>query len=348
MYADDDVERQIRAELSRVVDSARSRRSLSEHAERGDDDVTRRHLSELGILEAMLPDEPGRTGGRLRHVLAAVEEAAVGLVAPDLLPSALALWTGLAASWPGITQGEILSGPTTVAWPGVLAGAESVRRAAEDGSVTGRLGYVPGGLSAQHMVLVLPDPSGAVVSLVALDKARREPLQVLDRSRPAAVVELPSATTRELGRLSPADLTRLRSGWLAAIAADCLGGMRAAHDAAVGYARQRTAFGRSIGSFQAVRHRCADMFVDVETTRAVVRGAIAAVDEGGEDAPALSLAAASHAMDAFCRVAESSILVHGALGFTYECDAHFYARRAYSNAAWLGGVNALRAELATV
>jgi alkylation response protein AidB-like acyl-CoA dehydrogenase len=144
------------------------------------------------------------------------------------------------------------------------------------------------------------------------------------------------------------ELTRLRAAWLVAIAADCLGGMRAALDAALGYARQRSAFGRRIGSFQAVRHRCAEMFVDVETTRAIVRGAVAAVAEEGDDALALALTAASHAIDAFSRVAESSILVHGALGFTYECDAHFYARRAYSNAAWLGGVGRLQAELATV
>ncbi|MEO3858434.1 acyl-CoA dehydrogenase [Acrocarpospora sp. B8E8] len=344
MHADDDVEHQIRAELSRVVESARSRRSLRERTEGGDDDATRRQLSELGILDAMLPDGPGPAGGGLRHVLAAVEEAAVGLVAPDLLVSTLALWAGLAAQpRPGELR-QILLGPTAVAWPGVLAGAESVRQA--DRSVTGRLGYVPAGLSAQHLVLVLPDAAGAVVCLVTLDNARREALSVLDRSRPAAVLELRSAHTRELGRLSPAELTRLRAAWLVAIAADCLGGMRAAHDAAVGYARQRIAFGRSIGSFQAVRHRCADMFVDVETTRAVVRGAIDAVDEGGEDVAALALAAASHAMEAFSRVAESSILVHGALGFTYECDAHFYLRRSYSNAALTGGVDRLRAELA--
>jgi len=336
----DDVEHEVRAELTRIVGAARSRRSLRERTEGGDDDATRRQLGELGILDALLPDAPGG----LRLVLAAVEEVAVGLVAADLLASTLAVWTGLAAGpWPPIPPG-----PTAVAWPGFLAGPEPVRRAAGDGSVTGRLGYVPAGLSATHLVLVLPDSAGAAVCLVALDHTHRQPLAVADPSRPAAVVELRSAPARDLGHLSTVELDRLRAAWLVAVAADCLGGMRATHDAAVGYARQRTAFGRPIGGFQAVRHRCADMFVDVETTRAVVRGAVAAVDAGDGDALTLALAAASHAMDAFGRVAESSILVHGALGFTYECEAHFYARRAYGNAALLGGVDGLRAELATV
>lgn len=351
MDAVDDVERELRAEVSRVVESARSRRSLHERVEHGDDEVTRRQLGELDVLAAMLADEPELSGGRLRHVLAAVEEAAVGLVAGDLLPSALALWTALQAQpGDGPHQAELrtlLRPATAVAWPGVLAGAGPVSCPAKQGSVSGQLRYLPAGLSAEQLVLVLPDASDAVICLVALDGVRREPVPVADRSRPAAVVELASASARELGRLRGPRLNRLRAGWLTAVAADCLGGMRAAHDAALGYARERMAFRRSIGSFQAVRHRCAEMFVDVEATRAVVRGAIDAIDEGREDALVLALAAASHAVDAFGRVAEQSILVHGAVGFTYEGDAHFFARRAYSNAALVGGVDRLRAELAT-
>jgi alkylation response protein AidB-like acyl-CoA dehydrogenase len=197
-------------------------------------------------------------------------------------------------------------------------------------------------------VLVLPEDSGAVVWLVPIAGTNREPVKVLDPSRPAASLSFEASPASELDRLSTVDTARVRAGWLVAVAADCLGGMRAAHEAALEYARQRTAFGRSIGSFQAVRHRCADMFVDVEATRAVLRGAIAAVDDDSEDAPLLALAAASQAMDGFCRVADSAILVHGALGFTYECDAHFFARRAYSNAGLLGGVDGLRAELARI
>jgi alkylation response protein AidB-like acyl-CoA dehydrogenase len=349
VHADDDMEHQVRAEFSRVVDAARARGRLHERVEHGDDDVTRRQLGELGLLEAMLADQHGQPG--LRYALAGVEEAAAGLVAAELLVRTWALWAGLAASpSPAPIQGELtrmLLRPTAVAWPGVLAGPEPVARVARDGTVTGCLRYVPFGQTAEHLVLVLPDSSGAVVCAVPLAGARREPVAVADRSRPAATVDLRSAPSRDLGHLSTMELDRLRAAWLAAIAADCLGGMRSAHEAALRYARQRTAFGRAIGSFQAVRHRCADMFVDVEASRAVVRETVAAVDEGSADALVLALAAASHAMEAFVRVAESSILVHGALGFTYECDAHFYARRAYSNAALMGGVDRLHAELAT-
>jgi alkylation response protein AidB-like acyl-CoA dehydrogenase len=354
MGIDAEVERQVRAELSRIVGSARSRRRLAERIDHGDDAAVRRQLSELGLLEAVLPDGSGAADGGLELALLAVEEVAVGLVAPGLLASTLALWTALAAGpRPADSDPDprlTVAGAATVAWPGMLAGPEPVRPVAGEAALTGRLGYVPGGSTAEHLVLVWPQQGGtaAVVYLVGLDGAGREPLAVLDRSRPAAAVRLRSAPSRALGRLSGAALARLRAAWLVAVAADCLGGMRSALDAAVGYARERRAFGRSIGSFQAVRHRCAEMFVRVETVRAVVRGATEAVAEGDPEALTLALAAASHAMDAFCRVAEGSILVHGALGFTYECDAHFYARRAYANAALLGGVERLRAELVAV
>jgi len=330
----DDVEQEIRSRLARVVEEARGRRTLSERAERGDDETTRRQLAQLAILDA-----------DLRYVLAAVEEVAAGLLGADLLPSVLALRAALATDSP--ERQQILTHRTTAAWTGFLAGAGSLDVAA-DGSVTGRLGYVPDGSSATRLVAVLPDETGAAVHLVDIEDARRAPLAVLDLTRPAATVELRAARSWPLGRLPTVELEQVRAAWLVAVAADCLGGMRAAFDAAVAYARERKAFGRAIGSFQAVRHRCADMFVDVETTRAVIDGAITALDEGGEDPLVLALAAASHAMDAFSRVAEAAVLVHGALGFTYECDVHFYLRRAYGNAALLGAVDSLRAELATL
>jgi hypothetical protein len=330
----DDVEQEIRSRLARAVEEARGRRTLSERAEHGDDETTRRQQAQLAILDA-----------DLRYVLAAVEEVAAGLLGADLLPSVLALRAALATDSP--ERQQVLTHRTTAAWPGFLAGGGSLDVAA-DGSVTGRLGYVPDGSSATRLVAVLPDGTGAAVHLVDIEGAQRAPLAVLDLTRPAATVDLHAARSWPLGRLPTVELEQVRADWLVAVAADCLGGMSAAFDTAVAYARERKAFGRAIGSFQAVRHRCADMFVDVETTRAVVDGAVTALDEGGEDPLVLALAAASHAMDAFSRVAEAAVLVHGALGFTYECDAHFYLRRAYGNAALLGAVDSLRAELVTL
>jgi alkylation response protein AidB-like acyl-CoA dehydrogenase len=120
------------------------------------------------------------------------------------------------------------------------------------------------------------------------------------------------------------------------LAAECVGGSQKVLDMSVSYARERIQFGRPIGSFQAVKHKCADMLVDVELGRsAMYYAAWAASDEEAELALASSMAKA-FCGEAYTRVASNGIHVHGGIGFTWEHDMHLYFKRAKSAEVLLG------------
>jgi alkylation response protein AidB-like acyl-CoA dehydrogenase len=120
------------------------------------------------------------------------------------------------------------------------------------------------------------------------------------------------------------------------LCAECVGGAQKVLDLSVDYARQRIQFGRPIGSFQAVKHKCAEMLVDVELARsAMYYAAWAASDEPSELPLAASIAKA-HCGEAYTRVASTGIHVHGGIGFTWEHDMHLYFKRAKVNEVFLG------------
>ena len=193
-------------------------------------------------------------------------------------------------------------------------------------------------------------PAGApgltAVALETLDLTRREARLSFD----AVPAELASDPAQA------AWLTRVRALAALAVAAGSLGGIRRCLEMATGYAKERTAFGRTIGSFQAVKHMCADMLVDLECTRAAVEHAAKVADQADESGPPGEAAAAAlpaacsvakaYASDAVVRAATTLIQVHGGLGFTWEHDAHLFYRRAFSDEQLFGDAAAHRAQLA--
>jgi alkylation response protein AidB-like acyl-CoA dehydrogenase len=311
-----------------------------------------RRLRQLGPLAAGVP-EPLGGGGAPTLPLLVVEECARHLAAPAWIRSgvlATRTLSGLASGSSGARAalGRVLGDAvvSAVCWPGPFASGIRLQHTA--GAVTGPLPVVVGGGNAEWLLLVESAPDGtAEVGLVDLADVSRRPVDGLDPTRPLAEVRLDATPVRGLGRLDLSEARGLRAFWLLVIAADCLGSMAAGLDLAVAHARERTAFGRPIGAFQAVRHRLADVYVDVETVRAAVIEGGAAWAEGAEDALVVALAAASHALDAVVRVAEAVVLVHGAMGFTREGRAQSLLRRAYGIQALAPRARELRIELAT-
>jgi alkylation response protein AidB-like acyl-CoA dehydrogenase len=127
-----------------------------------------------------------------------------------------------------------------------------------------------------------------------------------------------------------------------ALAAEQVGGAQRSLDLSVEYAKERVQFGRPIGSFQAIKHKCADMMVAVESARSaayyaacVAADAASGVDAGDELAVCASLAKAT-CSDTFFRCAADAIQIHGGVGFTWEYDVHLYFKRAKSTEAFLG------------
>ncbi|SFP05298.1 Acyl-CoA dehydrogenase [Actinomadura madurae] len=339
----------VEAELRRGVRRARAEGTIASRVAMAGGPRLEDRWRRLGLLHAGLPEPLGGAGGDPALAFVVAEECARDLLTPGSQLSGLWAVRTLAALAGGSEAARtelarVLDGDVpAVCWPdGVGRGAEAHWRS---GRVSGRLSTL---MPAPRLLLVASGEDGGVrVGLVELDGTERLDVTGIDPTRPAAVLALSEAPVRELGTLPPGEARRLRAFWLLVGAADCLGSMQGNLELATAHVRAREAFGRPIGAFQAVRHRCVDLYVDVEMTRAAVAGAGAAWARGDEDALADVLVAVSHAVDAQVRVAESAVLLHGALGFAYECDAQFYLRRAYAVQASLPSVRHLRIELAT-
>jgi alkylation response protein AidB-like acyl-CoA dehydrogenase len=196
-------------------------------------------------------------------------------------------------------------------------------------------------------VVVVPDAE----RLVAIDLRERRPdpepamdvTRQLGWLRPA---ELADATRLEIG--GAVEVARHRDVGAVAYAAELLGLAQRALELTVAYARDRVQFGRPIGSFQAVKHRCADMLVDVEGMRSAVYWAawVVGAAEGANERSVAASTAKAWCSDAGLRVLTSALQVHGGVGFTWEHDLHLYLKRAHLDAVAFGDADHHRSRLA--
>jgi alkylation response protein AidB-like acyl-CoA dehydrogenase len=121
-----------------------------------------------------------------------------------------------------------------------------------------------------------------------------------------------------------------------ALAAEQVGGAQHCLDMAVQYAKDRVQFGRAIGSFQAVKHACADLVLEVESARSAAYYAAFAAAQQSEEFPLVASLAKSYCSDAYVKTASDNLQIHGGIGYTWELDCHLYIRRAKSSAYLLG------------
>ena len=279
-------------------------------------------IAELGLFGIAVDENDGGAGGSVEDLCAIVEEAARALVPGPVAGTALATLV--------VTDTELLealsSGRRTA---GFALDCDLTEVA---GQISGTADYVLGADAAGVLLL----PAGEHVVLVdAGDPAvTLDPLPATDFSRPLARLTLRGAAATRL------DVTRRRFEDLAAtiLAAEAAGVARWALETAADYAKVREQFGKPIGSFQAVKHLCAEMLL--RSQQISVAAGDAAVAAGGDDERQLSIAAAVAAA-AGIQAARSNtkdcIQVLGGIGFTWEHDAHLYLRRAFGIAQFLGG-----------
>lgn len=295
------------------------------NVELGDPDAWRapfNAFAQLGAFGVAVPEEFGGAGSTITDLLAMVDEAAAALVPGPLATTALAT---LVVDDPAVL--EALAGGERSAG---VAFESDITVAA--GTATGTARFVLGADPAG--VFVLPASDGWVLIDGTADGVTIEPLEATDFSRPLARVTLASAPAQHLAA-SPQRVSDLIATVLAAEAA---GLARWLLDTANEYAKVREQFGKPIGSFQAVKHMCAEMLL--RSQQAAVAAADAASAAAGDDAEQLSIAAAvaaSIGIDAAKKNARDCIQVLGGIGITWEHDAHLYMRRAYAVAQFLGG-----------
>lgn len=203
--------------------------------------------------------------------------------------------------------------------------------------------FVVHGASAD--LFVVQGGSQAWVVPAGADGVSVEAQVAMDQTRPYARVSLSGAKGERLS-VADASMTDARHVGMIALAAEALGGAQACLDRTVDYAKERIQFGRPIGSFQAYKHRLADMNVDIEQARSAVYWAACAGEEAAPDRLLAIHAAKSFAADTFFRCAGDMIQLHGGIGFTWEHDAHLFFKRARSVQSMLGSGDWHREEAA--
>jgi 3-oxochol-4-en-24-oyl-CoA dehydrogenase len=284
-------------------------------------------LTDLGLFGVAVPEDCGGAGGSIEDLCAMVEEAAKALVPGPVATTALATL--------------VISDPQLLA---ALATGERTAGAALDADVefdeaSSRVsGTVPWALGAVAGGLLLLPAGGKWLLVDALngsaDGVAVEPLHATDFSRPLARVVLTSAPATVLD----AAVDRVENLAATVLTAEAAGISRWALDTAVAYAKVREQFGKPIGSFQAVKHLCAEMLCRAE--QVAVAAADAARAAGDADDRQLSIAAAigaGIAIEAVKANVRDCIQVLGGIGITWEHDAHLYLRRAYGIGQFLGG-----------
>ncbi len=281
-------------------------------------------LVEAGWVGLEVPEEFGGAGATFGEVAVICEELGRAASTTSYLGSAVLAVGVLNTLAPSTIRDELLAG--------VAAGTIRLAVAIESHD------YVPDADGADRLLLVAAEGVSVVTPRVI-------PKPVLDETRRlATVIADDAAETLRYAESFADPVQRLSDRAAVAVAADSLGIAEAMLAATVDYVKVRHQFGRPIGSFQAVKHACADMLVQVEVTRQLVCAAIESVVQGRPDsAPSMAKA---YACSAAVDIAGKAMQLHGGIGYTWESGIHVYLKRAALNRSLFGSPAAHRRQLA--
>ena len=325
-------------------------------------------VAELGVGGLLVPERFGGVEAGWTALRVVLEELGRGLAATPFMPSSVLATTLLLATGnddacetflPGLAEGTIVATVAVVesatGWDDwsrseVPGAAEVAATSGATGwSLSGRKRAVPFGSSADLLLVTAATSEGPGLFAVERGAAgvTTTALATLDGTRPVADVVLADTPAREIaiGRTAGAAVGRALDLGGLAIAAEDVGAMRSCLETSVEYAKLRTQFDRPIGTFQAIKHKLADMLVRVELAEACVEEAALAVDDSAADAASSAVVAHACAAESFRLVAAETIQTHGGIGFTWEHPAHLYFRRAKTSALVFGGATRYRERL---
>ncbi|WP_280426338.1 acyl-CoA dehydrogenase [Nocardia carnea] len=295
-------------------------------------------LTELGIFQVAVDEESGGAGGSVTDLAVFLEQAAHDLVGGPVLTTATAGYVTAGALPEDQPCGVALDTVVAdAAEPATGPAVPELRSAGDANLLSGTWETVLGAAPGTAVLLPVDTSEGRRWCLLPPDTAglQVEPLEPLDLATPLARVRCTDVRIDAAALFAPAYavedlLVALAVAELAGVTGWCL-------STAVEYAKVREQFGRSIGSFQAVKHICAWMLCRTELIRAVAADAAAAVDTGAAELPIAAAIAAAISLDAAVETAKDCIQVLGGIGFTWEHDAHLYLRRAVALRQLLGG-----------
>ena len=308
--------------------------------------------NELALQGLGIPEEFGGQGyGPVELYVVFEEMGAALLCSPYFSTVALAanalLLVGDDASksiyLPGIASGDVIA---TVAltdddgqWD-LNATTTTATKSGDGFTLNGVRNYVTDGSTASLLLVPAKTEKGLSLFAVAGDApgVERESLATMDQTRKQSRIVFTNAPAALVGEEGGAleGLAATMQIAASALAAEQVGGAQRVLDASVEYAKNRVQFGRPIGSFQAIKHKCADMLLDVESAKSAAYYAAWASQERNEELPIAASLAKSFCSEAYFHCAAENIQIHGGIGFTWEHPAHLYFKRAKSSELFLG------------
>lgn len=323
-------------------------------------------IAQMGWLAMAIPEEWGGAGFSFLELFVLLEEQGRSLFCSPFLSTVV-----MAASvveeagdegqkqqiLPAIAEGDLIAAVAFTEPNGRWDAAGVAARAGpRDGGgwiLNGTKSFVLDGQVADLLVVAARTGQGVSLFLVpgGAEGLTRRSLQTMDQTRKQAEIELRDVKL-EAGALLGSDgggwpvLERMMERAAVALAAEQVGGAQACLGMAVDYAKVRKQFGRPIGSFQAIKHKCADMLAQVESARSAAYYAGWAVSEDNEERPLMASLAKSYCSEAYFASAAENIQIHGGIGFTWEHDAHLYFKRAKSSELLFGDPSFHREKIA--
>jgi alkylation response protein AidB-like acyl-CoA dehydrogenase len=332
-------------------------RRLMETTEGYDEAVWKQMGQELGLQAIHIPEEYGGQGFTFIELGIVLEEMGrVLLCAPFFSSVVLAANAILNAGTdeqkqallPGIASGETIATLAFTEPAGKWDAAGITMEAKESGgtwTLDGEKMFVLDGHTADLIVVVARTAGTSGTDGISFftvrgdaDGLTRTPLSTMDQTRKQARVEFAGVKAEPLG--TPGDgfaaFSKTLDQAAVGLANEMMGGAQLVLDMSVEYAKVRVQFGRPIGSFQAIKHKCADMLLEVESGKSAAYYASWCAAEDNDELPVVAALAKAYCSEAYFHAAAENIQIHGGIGFTWEHDAHLYFKRAKSSEIYLG------------
>jgi alkylation response protein AidB-like acyl-CoA dehydrogenase len=332
-------------------------RRLMETTEGYDPAVWKQMANELGLQSIHIPEEFGGQGFTFVELAIVLEEMGRVLLCAPYFSSVVLAADAIMNAATDAQKGELLPGIASGETIATLAFTEPSGRwdasgiemeaqvSGDSATLNGTKMFVIDGHTA-NLVVVAARTAGSSgedgISFFAVDGdadgLTRTPLATMDQTRKQARLDFENVAARPLGEPGagwPA-LSKTLDQAAVGLANEMVGGAQKVLDMSVEYAKVRVQFGRPIGSFQAIKHKCADMLLEVESGKSAAYYAAWAAAEDNEELPVAASLAKAYCSDAYFHAAAENIQIHGGIGFTWEHDAHLYFKRAKSSEILLG------------
>jgi len=327
-------------------------RRLMDTTEGYDPAVWSQMADQLGLQSLTIPEEFGGSGFTYVELLVVLEEMGAALLCAPFFSSVALAANALLTSGddeakksylPGIASGETIATLAITEDNGKwdFSGIELAATKKGDGwELNGHKMFVIDGHVANLVVVAARTAAGVSLFAVPGDAPglTRTALPTMDQTRKQARLEFSSTPATLIGTDGGAEpgLSKTLDLAAVALAAEQVGGAQHVLDASVEYAKTRIQFGRPIGSFQAIKHKCADMLLEVESAKSAAYYAAWAAAEDSDELPVVASLAKSYCSEAYFHAAAENIQIHGGIGFTWEHPAHLYFKRAKSSELLLG------------